>query len=155
MSNDLSARISRAQLDIDTAALRQRIAELEADNQALGASISQAGYDSYEQSIRNRELREKAEAAEKITRELSAENAGLRRQLYDANAELERLRAERWEPYARVDIVGFGTNLHLSGNMLTLYDSKWGNGPLGDPHAYTFELTPDLALCRKEARHDS
>ena len=98
MSDDLSARISRAQLDIDTAALRQRIAELEADNQALGASISQAGYDSYEQSIRNRELREKTEAAEKITRELSVENAGLRRQLYDANAELERLRAERWEP---------------------------------------------------------
>lgn len=37
LTNDLSARISRAQLDIDTAALRQRIAELEAELERLRA----------------------------------------------------------------------------------------------------------------------
>lgn len=42
MTNDLSARISRAQLDIDTAALRRRVAELEASLQELAGRYSEA-----------------------------------------------------------------------------------------------------------------
>lgn len=127
--------------------LKARIADLEADNQALGASISQARYDSYEQSIRNRELRERAEAAEKITRELSVENAGLRRQLYDANAELERLRAERWEPVIDGDFtLSSGDDVEVSGahlSLRTIGDNGW--------ESVGVDLDDDIRLCRAVA----
>lgn len=68
-----------------------------------------------------------------------------RQRITELEAELERLRAERWEPVDKATLMPHDD----MGYVMRYADG--GSFEVGDSF---YELPTDMRLCRKEARHD-